>query len=416
MSPLEKSRLVFLFFIFFLTSSFFCDACESVRVRDAISGFGLHSRIHPDYSAAELANPKRPNLGVAGKKFCNGKEFVGVYEIYPTGIIKIVYSELNDPSLKGIDPNCELMSSPFKEICQTSKNLTEILIALNQKQLNNSQKYVLLKGLYKSGACDSIKKSISDELSRLDSLPYLKPAYFHTDIDVIQAKHSCLEPKEEDYFAKDNRFVRLVMKGETRAFATVHIDQENRIVKFAPIQDLSEIANLPATDGCVSMAREIADVPSGDPTKQAELMEKLNVLRQFEKLPTLPPYNEPSFATDKNLLVSQGNGKASSGPLFTVGMMPCVGVAVLNKNTKKAFLIHADAITDIDKLMRTLVPQVGSGQMEAVIAGGSPDPGSVDTLYRLLNSLKEQNIKVIGYRPNPGIDSLAVDPQTGKFF
>ena len=53
-------------------------------------------------------------------------------------------------------------------------------------------------------------------------------------------------------------------------------------------------------------------------------------------------------------------------------MMPCVGVAVMNKETGKAFLIHADAMTDVKSIIDRLTPQLGEGKLEAVIAGGDP--------------------------------------------
>ncbi len=116
--------------------------------------------------------------------------------------------------------------------------------------------------------------------------------------------------------------------------------------------------------------------------------------------------------------VDIGHGAFSTQEiLYTNGMWPCVGVAVLNRTNGRAVLLHASAPEDVEKMLPGLLVQLGSGETEAVIAGGDGSPGSRETLYRILLTLDNSQVPVTGHRPNDGgIDSLAVDPANGRFY
>lgn len=112
--------------------------------------------------------------------------------------------------------------------------------------------------------------------------------------------------------------------------------------------------------------------------------------------------------------VDIGHVAVSSGTmLYTNGLWPCVAVAVRNPKTQRALLLHASS-DDQASLLRDAVSGLGEGPLEAYIAGGDTSPGSRKTLEALADTLSEQKIPVAGYRPNTGIDSLAINPMTGE--
>ena len=84
---------IFLFLCCLLPKAY---SCEERRIREPVSGFGLGTKLHPDYAMAKSHNSQFPNLGTEDKKFCDGVEKIGVYAIYPTGAISVVYRELDD--------------------------------------------------------------------------------------------------------------------------------------------------------------------------------------------------------------------------------------------------------------------------------------------------------------------------------
>ena len=311
--------------------------------------------------------------------------------------------------------SCNSLAAPFRELCKVAKAFGDIVIAMNDKEFNPSQKYVVLKDMVQTNSCNEFNSEIMTELSRLESMPWLKSTAFGVPVAKAQERYACTQPVQTSSFSND-RYVRLVVQGEERAFATIQLDSNNNIIKFKPLMRLNDIANLPPNDPCVSLARAIANLPDGSPEAIARLQKRMERLRVFDQMSTIPAYSEPSFTSNKSFFVRQGEGKVSDGPLHTHGMMPCVGVAVMNKETGKAFLIHADATTDVKSIIDRLTPQLGEGKLEAVIAGGDPNPASRDTLYNILLSLDENKINLNGYRPNPGIDGLAVDPASGNFY
>lgn len=144
-------------------------------------------------------------------------------------------------------------------------------------------------------------------------------------------------------------------------------------------------------------------------------------LARFNRGPQIPDFTfrqETEVTEGSHHYVDIGHGALSSSDiLYTNGMWPCVGVAILNRTNNSAILLHASAPEDVERVLPHLLLQMGVGEIEAVIAGGDGTPGSRETLYRILLTLDDRHIPVVGHRPNDsGIDSLAVDPSTGTFF
>ena len=78
----------------------------------------------------------------------------------------------------------------------------------------------------------------------------------------------------------------------------------------------------------------------------------------------LPPHDFAFPIGSENAPVSLGYGCVSSMPLFSSGLFPSIGVAILNRSTHKALLIHADALTDISALMAKLFGHLASGHLK----------------------------------------------------
>lgn len=116
--------------------------------------------------------------------------------------------------------------------------------------------------------------------------------------------------------------------------------------------------------------------------------------------------------------VDIGHGAVSTRDiLYTNGMWPCVGVAVLNREAGTALLLHASAAEDAANTLPELLPLMGASALEAVIAGGDASSGSLGTLMQVLAILDEHHVPVVAQRWNSGsIDSLAVDPRSGIIY
>lgn len=413
---MRYSTKIFLFIILSIGLVQFAhaeDACKTKTIRGPVPGFGPDRALHPDYISAAQNNPKRPNLGKANIVFCDGVKMQGLYHIYPTGAISIIYSEMTSyPQSSKSD--CELMSEPFKEICKTAKSITDIVVAMDAKNLNSSQKFTILHELLETKSCMNLHEPILRELSRLSALPLLKKDAFEMPLEIIQKKFLCNLVVSEGF--EGDRFVRLLSQETDYSFGILKLNKNNEIVGFQPLQPLDDIANLLKEDPCSQMIRQLVNLPEASPEKQTRLELRMKRLREFDALPKLDPYPYPAFAKDTHGAVKQGQGRVSNEPLHTTGMMPCIGIAVLNRHKKKAFLIHADADTDLESLIKNLSQQIGEGSLEAVIAGGDRSSISRDTLYRTLIALDKYQIPVLKYRFNHDIDSLAVDPKSGEFY
>jgi hypothetical protein len=390
--------------------------CKTQAIRGPFSGFGRAPLIiHPDYlKATKVTGTLFPNLGSGGKFYCEGEEKIAVYQIFPTGAIDLVYVNKQD-SFVSKNLECDSLMAPFKSLCKAASDFSNGIASMDKKNLSDSQKFVILTELVSGDKCLRFKSELLKKLSRLQVSPLLRESAFDLPLSELQKQYACNQPIITAA-ADGIPYVRLVMAGETKAFAVAQLSTKNTVAGFEPLLPIEELASLPAADPCVAMARRIADIPEGKVEDQKKVLAKLNRLREFDALPTLDEYHAPNFSNDPRLVVIQGSGRASDRPLHTNGMMPCVGVAVMNKATKKAFLIHADGRTETDGLIDRLTAELGPGPLEAAIAGGTSNSGSRDTLYRILQGLDRNRIHVQGYRPNPGIDGLAVDPIAGIFY
>ncbi len=133
-------------------------------------------------------------------------------------------------------------------------------------------------------------------------------------------------------------------------------------------------------------------------------------------LPDLTFRQEIRITDGPHYFVDIGHVAVSSGGmLFTNGLWPCVAVAVRNKETRRALLLHASSADQADLLKRAL-PDLGKGPLEAYIAGGDESSGSKATMEAIARVLEERKIPLAGYRPNHGIDGLAIDPITGAVY
>lgn len=109
-------------------------------------------------------------------------------------------------------------------------------------------------------------------------------------------------------------------------------------------------------------------------------------------LPDFTLRQEVRIQEEPHHYVDIGHVAVSAGlRLYTNGLWPCVAVVVINTATQRALLMHASSADEVP-LLRNALGGLGKGILE------------------------EKKIPLAGYRPNYGMDSLAVDPMTGRVY
>lgn len=152
----------------------------------------------------------------------------------------------------------------------------------------------------------------------------------------------------------------------------------------------------------------------GDP--RLAVWSKFKIADGARVLPEFTFRQEIQIRDAPHHFVDIGHVAVSSGlMLYTNGLWPCVAVAVLNRATQRALLMHASSADEVSQLSQAL-NGLGKGPLEAYIAGGENAPFSRRTLEAILNVLEVKKIPLAGFRPNQGVDSLAIDPMTGRVY
>ncbi len=141
-------------------------------------------------------------------------------------------------------------------------------------------------------------------------------------------------------------------------------------------------------------------------------------LERFRRVPQIPDVWPTDFQY-KALYVNQGRTRVDSRAMYTGGLGPCVGLAILNYTNRTGMISHIAAVTNVDLIFEAYLRDLGSGDLSAVVTDQyvfANPPHGINDLLKVLRMLDKYKIPIQYRKATQSTEQLGIDPKRLKFY
>jgi hypothetical protein len=141
-------------------------------------------------------------------------------------------------------------------------------------------------------------------------------------------------------------------------------------------------------------------------------------LERFRRVPQIPDVWPTDFQY-RALYVGQGRSRVDSRSMYTGGLGPCVGLAILNYTNKTGMISHIDALTNVDLIFEAYLRDLGSGDLSAVVTDQhvfADPPHGIDDLLKVIRMLDKYKIPIQYRKATQSTEQLGINPKHLEFY
>lgn len=418
------------------------------------SGYpGISTWVSPDFVAGEKANPNVPIVGISGPHpahrtielngqfFDFGKcdsSYYGIFRVTPEGYVQHLLFEEKEPQIQEILKTNPLnLIAPFQGGC-TSQDIDTLLSKINGYKLR-SQKFLIAKYLRHHESCKTHQAKIEAQLKTFERSPLVSIEADPVDLEKHLRDTGCTNfSKESNHIGEP--YISIFLQSGEQEYQNLLATKSGSKWSFYPkhlftVDESGGPLLNQSSDSCVKSLQGLMVTPTATKGQREIVRTALRYIQTYlDSHEISPPITYGPQVSDEVVTrlfgdakvdpIHQGRGSFSSDePLYTGGLLSCIGLAVQNENSQKGFMIHADFFTDVETLASPLLEKLGQGKLTAYIGGGSFASGgeypSPLILYRIMKFLEDNNIPVRAIKKNKNAYKtgfIGMDPKTGDIY